>query len=203
MRPFVARSGSTIVARAVAVIDEHYQRQWGERLGHIIMFEAMPQAREATRMVMDAAGAWLREQGASAARAGFGLFDFPFVIDDYESLPPNLCRHNPDYYHRFLKEAGFESEKGWVDYKIEVQPELVSRWRAMLESARQRGYDIVPLKGVPEARRLAEFTDTWRETFKSHWGFTALTEDEMSLLFDAFKPAGLFETSVLAGTELR
>jgi hypothetical protein len=28
---------------------------------------------------MDAACAWLKEQGAVAARAGFGLFAFPFV----------------------------------------------------------------------------------------------------------------------------
>jgi GNAT superfamily N-acetyltransferase len=198
MRPFLARSERKILARAVAVIDEHYIRHWRERLGHVVMFEARPEAREATRRLMDAACAWLREQGMVAARAGFGLFDFPFVIDDYRSLPPNLARHNPDYYHRFLKEAGFESEKGWVDYKIEVTPELVSRWRDLLDQARQRGYEIVPLKNVSESRRLSDFTDTWRDTFKAHWGFTALTQDEMSLLFDAFKPAGLFDTSVIA-----
>ena len=198
MRPFLARSGSTILARAVAVIDQHYQHHWREHLGHVIMFEAMPEGREAARMVLDSACAWLGEQGAVAARAGFGLFDFPFVIDDYQSLPPNLARHNPDYYHRFLKDAGFESEKGWVDYKIEVRPELVAQWRNMLESARRQGYEIVPLKDVPAGRRVADFTETWRDTFKAHWGFTALSEDEMSFLFDAFEPAGLFDTSVLA-----
>jgi GNAT superfamily N-acetyltransferase len=198
LRPFLAYDGSTIVARAVAVMDEQYKRHWREALGHLVLFEAMPDAREATQLLMDAACEWLREQGAEAARAGFGLLDFPFVLDDYESLPPELARQNPDYYHRVLKDAGFESEKGWVDYKIEVRPELIHRWNAALESARRRGYEIVPLKDLPDARRVIDFTDTWKDTFKTHWGFTPLSQDEISFLFEGFKPAGVFDTSVIA-----
>ena len=198
IRPFLARTGGKILARAVAVIDEHYHNHWNEHLGHIVMFEAMPDSRAVTKLVMDTACQWLRERGAEAARAGFGLLDFPFVIDDYESLPPELARQNPDYYHRLLKDAGFESEKGWVDYKIEVKPELVQKWNHALESARRRGYEIVPLKDLPDARRVTDFTDTWKDTFKTHWGFTPLSQDEISFLFEAFKPAGVFDTSVIA-----
>jgi GNAT superfamily N-acetyltransferase len=198
IRPFLAYEGSNIVARAVAVMDEHYNRHWQEPLGHLIMFEAMPNGRAATKLLMDTACEWLRERGAEAARAGFGLLDFPFVLDDYESLPPELARQNPDYYHRLLKYAGFESEKGWVDYKIEVQPELIEQWTHALETARRGGYEIVPLKDIPDARRVADFTDTWKDTFKTHWGFTPLSKDEISLLFEAFKPAGVFDTSVIA-----
>jgi GNAT superfamily N-acetyltransferase len=198
MRPFLARAGGKILARAVAVKDEHYHVHWHEHLGHIVMFEALPDSRAATKLLMDTASEWLKERGAEAARAGFGLLDFPFVLDDYESLPPELARQNPDYYHRLLKDAGFESEKGWVDYKIEVKPELVQRWKNALESARRRGYEIVPLKDIPNARRLTDFTATWKDTFKTHWGFTPLSQDEISLLFEGFKPAGVFDTSVIA-----
>jgi GNAT superfamily N-acetyltransferase len=162
------------------------------------MFEAMAEAREATQLLMDAACEWLRERGAEAARAGFGLLEFPFVLDDYESLPPDIARQNPDYYHRLLKDAGFESEKGWVDYKIEVRPEMIGQWNQALEFARRAGYEIVPLKDVSDKRRVSEFTDTWKDTFKSHWGFSPLSQDEISLLLEAFKPAGAFDTSVIA-----
>jgi hypothetical protein len=198
LRPLLAYEGSNIVARAVAVMDEHYNRHWQEHLGHIIMFEAMPNARKATQLLIDTACEWLRERGADAARAGFGLLEFPFVLDDYESLPPELARQNPDYYHRLLKDAGFESEKGWVDYKIEVKPDLVQKWTHALESAVRRGYEIVPLKDLPDARRVTDFTDTWKDTFKTHWGFAPLSQDEISFLFEGFKPAGVFDTSVIA-----
>src|SRR5215510_11758213 len=145
LRPFLARTAGRIVARVVAVVDERYNRHWQERLGHLIMFEALPETRAATKLLMDAACTWLADQGLEAARAGFGLLEFPFVLDDYDSLPPNFVHQNPMYYHRLLKDAGFESEKGWVDYKIAVQPELVTRWESALEAARRAGYEIVPL----------------------------------------------------------
>src|SRR5262249_7153134 len=81
LRPFVARDGGRIVARALAVVDGHYQRHWQERLGHLTMFEALPDTAEATRLLVDAACEWLQTEGAVDARAGFGLLDFPFVID--------------------------------------------------------------------------------------------------------------------------
>jgi GNAT superfamily N-acetyltransferase len=198
IRPFVARTGSKILARVVAIIDEHYNRHWRERLGHLVMFEALPDSRAATKLLMNNACEWLKQRGAEAARAGFGLFDFPFVIDDYESLPPELARQNPEYYHCLLKDAGFESEKGWVDYKIAVRPELIEQWNHGLETAGRNGYEVVPLKDISNVCRIGDFTATWKETFKSHWGFTPMSEDEISLLLEAFKPAGVFDTSVIA-----
>ena len=198
MRPFLVRDGTTILARALAVVDHRYNRHWNERLGHINMFEALPESREATKLLMDEACEWLQQQGAEAARAGFGVLEFPFVIDDYESLPPSILRQNPPYYHSLLKDAGFESEKGWVDYKIRVQPDLVARWESALEAARRAGYDIVPLRDVPEARRVPEFKELWNDAFKTHWGQSPFSEAEVTLLFTAFAPIGMLDTSVLA-----
>src|SRR6202041_2899387 len=71
IRPFTARVDGNIVARAVAIIDSHYQRHWNESLGHIVMFEAMPGTRDAVNLMMDAASEWMRSNGATAARAGY------------------------------------------------------------------------------------------------------------------------------------
>ena len=162
------------------------------------MFEARPGTREATRLLLDRACEWLEERGAEAARAGFGMLEFPFVIDDYDSLPPSILRHNPPHYHALLKDAGFESEHGMVDYKIQVRAELVARWESALEAVRRAGYEIVPLAEVPEARRASEFTELWNDGFKAHWGYTPFSEAEIALLLSAFAPTGVLDTSVMA-----
>jgi hypothetical protein len=72
LRPFLARAGSRVLARAVAMVDDRYNQHWQERLGHIIMFEALPDTREATKLLLDAACEWLKAQGMEAARAGWG-----------------------------------------------------------------------------------------------------------------------------------
>ena len=198
LRPLVARRGGEIVARAVAVVDEHYIRHWNERLGHIIMFEALPGTRDAVKALMDAACEWLRGRGMEAARAGSGLLEFPFVIDEYEALPPSVARQNPGYYHNLLKDAGFETEKGWVDYKIEVTPELIERYRSAVEAAARGGFSLVPVNDADPGKRVRQFTEIWNDAFKAHWGATPFSEDEVAALFEFFALTGGLDTSLIA-----
>jgi len=203
VRPFVAREDGRIVARALAVIDLPYQRHWRESLGHLNMFEARPGAQAATRPLMEAACAWLAGQGATAVRAGFGSLESPFAIEAYDLLPPSWLRQNPPYYHALLEEAGFEVERCFVDYKIAVRPELVARWERDLEAGRRAGFEIVPLKDVPEDRRSREFVAVWNDAFQSHWGQVPFRETEVAALIQVFASVGMDEVSVLAylGTE--
>src|SRR5215831_18268202 len=72
VRPLCARERGEIVARAVAVVDAPYNRHWRARLGHVVMFEALPDTRDATRRLLDEACDWLAGRGAEAIRLGFG-----------------------------------------------------------------------------------------------------------------------------------
>lgn len=198
LRPFLARQGDQMVARAVAVVDERYNRHWQERLGHIIMFEALPEPGAATSRLLDAACDWLAAQGMTAVRAGFGLLDFPFALDEYAALPPPFLQQNPAYYHRLLKDARFESEMGFVDYRIAVRPELLTRWADALAAAQRAGYELIPLQELPEKRRVPEFTAAFNDAFKHHWGMAPSTIAEFDHLFAALTPAGMLATSLMA-----
>jgi hypothetical protein len=199
VRPLVAREDGRIVAKAAAVVDGRYIAKWGEPLGHVIAFDALPGTRTATRALMDEACSWLRSEGMEAARTGFGPgFDMAYAIDDYESLPPSIVRQNPAYYHSLLKEARFETERGWVDYKIAVTPERVARWEHMLDSARRSGFEVVSLSEVPEADRLEQFTATWEEAFDEHWGMSPSSVGEFAEVFETAGPMGMWDASVMA-----
>ncbi len=198
VRPFLALRDGRPVARILAVIDQQYIRHWNEPLGHLNLFEALPDTREAVRMMLDAACEWLRGAGMRAARAGYGLFEFPFVIDEYETLPPSISRQNPAYYHCLLKDADFETERGWVDYRIEVTPELIARWQRALEAATRAGFRIVPVAKVPKADRALAFTSTWNEAFGAHWGATPFATEEVAQLFDFMAMVGALDTSFIA-----
>jgi len=199
IRPFWARENGKTLARVTAVIDERYQKHWNDpKLGHTLMFEALPGTREAVKRLIDEACDWLASQGAEAARAGFGMLEFPFVIDAYDRLPPPFVKQNPSYYHCLLKDAGYESEKGWVDYKIRVRPDLVERWESALEAARRAGYTIVPLARIEGPKRNRLFTDLWNECFAKHWGIYPYSVQEVELLFAIMEPTGLLDTTLFA-----
>ena len=196
--PLVAREGGEIVARAVAAIDGPYQRYWNESLGHVLFFDALPGARAAVRAIMDAACEWLAGEGAVAARVGMGLFDMPLVVDAYDALPPTILRENPPHYHALLKDAGFETERGFVDYRIAVVPELVARWQRMLEAGRRAGFRFVPLAEVPWRERAELVADILNDTFRAHFGYVPTTAAEQTLVAVMFEPTGFLDTSFLA-----
>jgi hypothetical protein len=196
--PLVAKDGGAIVARVLAVVDHHHIDHWDEPLGHLAMFEARPDTTETVRALVNEACGWLRSQGMDAVRAGFGGGDFPFVIESDDTLPPVLMRQNPVYYHSLLKEAGFESERAWTDYKAPVSADLLRRWEGFLADARARGFEIVPLRDVDESRRVDDFNDTWNEAFEHHWGVVPTLRDEQADRLAMLGPMGAFDTSVIA-----
>src|SRR4030095_5841219 len=95
----------------------------------------------------------LAAQGADAARSGLGPLDMPFVIDEYTALPPSILRFNPSYYHVLLKDAGFETERGFVDYRIALRTALVSRWERAVTAAERAGFRLVPLREITAGQR--------------------------------------------------
>src|SRR5439155_13674623 len=145
------------------------------------MCEAQTDARGAERRLLAEACAWLAERGMEAARIGFGLLETPFTTDDYDALPPSTLRQNPREYHALIKGAGFETERGFVDYAMPVSPALALRWQSSLESARRAGFELVPLRDVPHAQRARRLCELWNATFASHWGWSPLSPELTSL----------------------
>jgi hypothetical protein len=201
LAPFVAREGGEVVARACAAIDQPYLRHWKDDVGHILLFEALPEAREGAGKVLDAACEWLAGRGMQAARNGFGIFDMPYNTDAYDVLPPSMLRQNPPAYHALIKQAGFETEQGFVDYALEVTPALVERWQSALEAARRNGFEIVPLRDWPPEARANELSEIWNETFASHFGWCPLGPEVTALFLPGGSPA--LDTTVFALAEGR
>lgn len=195
--PFLVRDGGRILARVLAVMDARYNHHWSECLGHLCWFEALRDTREAVKLLINEACKWLKRQGANAARVGSGMLEQPFVIDDYDSLPPPGLRHNPAYYHTLLKDAGFELERGYVDYKILVCSELVRRWENMLKTTRREEYQFTPVRDISKDRRVRECTATFNAAFKTHWGWSPYTEAEMATLLRAAEEVDGLDTSLL------
>ncbi|MGH9918132.1 MAG: GNAT family N-acetyltransferase [Nitrososphaerales archaeon] len=197
--PLVARADGVIVATVAAVVDQRYIDHWSEPLGHLVMFEALPDTAAAVRELMNEACGWLKGKGMEAARTGMGPgMDMPYLLDSYESLPPFVSRQNPPYYHFLLKEARFEAEKGWVDYKIEVTPERVRLWEHMLSATEEAGYQVATLTELGEPRPIAQIASLWGEAFAHHWGMSPQSEDEWADQLAMVGAIGGYDVSIMA-----
>lgn len=171
IQPFWVEDEGRVLATVAAVRDEAYNRHWREETGHLLFFDALPDVDEAAVSLLGEASGWLRARGCDAARLSIlpGL-QLPLTIDAYESVPTIFHTYNPPYYHSYVKNAGFETEKGVVEYQVRFTPELAARYREMAARAEGAGVSLRPCDFGRLEEESATYTEIFNETFSAHWG---------------------------------
>lgn len=197
--PFAAYVAGRMAARVSAVINFRYNEHWGERLGHLIHFEALAHHDEATRMLLDAACAWLGERAMKAARSGFAPFlDYPYAIDNYGELPSFLLRGNPGYYHCYLKNAEFETEKAQVDYTAALTPQTVECYESFVRNATAAGFVLKSWREFGYFAAVDCWTDVTNAAFDRHWGWHPVSRTEVRAIMASLSDTPIADLSMLA-----
>ncbi|HEX7177820.1 MAG TPA: hypothetical protein VF240_21350 [Pyrinomonadaceae bacterium] len=175
VQAFWVEEGERVLAVVTAIRDEVYTRHWNEQTGHLLFFEALPRCDEAVESLFRAAGDWLRERGCRAARLSFlAGWQMPLTIDAYDDVPTIFHTYNPAYYHSYIKNAGFRTEYGVVQYQIQFTPELAGRYREMIERVTNSGVSLRSWDFDRPEEENQTFTDIANETFRAHWGFNPM-----------------------------
>jgi len=180
VQPFWVEDGDRLLATVTAVIDKTFNTHWREQIGHLLSFEALPGQEEAVRSLIDAACDWLREHGCAAARMSFLYgWQLPLTIDAYEAVPTVFHTYNPAYYHSYIKNSGFVTECGQVEYQARFTPELAGGYQQMVERASSSGVKLRSWDFDNLEEESVTFLDLYNETFASHWGASQFTPPEM------------------------
>lgn len=188
IQPFAVGSDSRWLATIAAVHDEDYDRHWNERMGHLLFFEALPDQNEAVEALVSRACEWLRERGCKTARLSLlpGM-QLPLTIDAYDTVPTAFHTYNPPYYHSYVKNCAFVTERGVVQYQVQFTPELAERYRQMVKRATDSGVVVRSWDFEHLEEETAAFAPLFNETFNSHWGFMNLPEAVLRGLTVEFK----------------
>jgi len=204
LAPMWAVRGGRAVARVSAVVNHRYNQQWNEKVGQLIHFEAMPDEAAAVTSLLTEAGDWLKQKGMTAARSGFAAFlDYPYTIDNYQQLPSFLLRGNPDYYHRYFKNAGFETEKGFTDFTAELTPEMQQRYASMVMAAERGGFVVQSWREFGFLAAVDAWTDVTNDAFARHWGWNPVTREEVRPMLSALAQTPVADLSTLASADGR
>jgi hypothetical protein len=199
IEPFMARGDGRIVARVSAVVNHRYNGHWKEKLGQLIHFEALPDEDDAVAMLLEAASEWLREHAMDAARSGFAAFlDYPYTIDNYDAFPSFLLRANPNYYHRYLKDAGFETERGQIDYTAPLTPGILTRYRGMLDAARHGSIQLRSWREFGYLAAVDAWTGVTNVAFRGHWGWNPITHAEVRPMLTSLWETPVSDLSMIA-----
>ena len=181
VQAFCVEDGNRILATLAAATDEAYDRRWNERMGHLLFFEALPNQDGAVGLLIASACKWLQVKGCQAARLSMlpGM-QLPLTIDAYDAVPTIFHTYNPPYYHSYIKNGGFRTEYGVVQYQVQFTPELAERYRQMVEQVTTAGVSLRSWDFDRLGEETETFTDLFNETFEKHWGTMPLPKAVMS-----------------------
>jgi ribosomal protein S18 acetylase RimI-like enzyme len=170
-----AEEDGRMLASVTAVRHETYIRHKNEQMGHLLFFEALPGRQEAVDRLMEAACDWLRSIGCQAARLSLlPGWQLPPTIDAYEAVPTVFHTYNPPYYHGYVKNAGFRTEQGCVEYQLLFSPELAESYQEMVRRASDSGIQLRAWDFDRLQEETELFTRLFNDAFRSHWGFMPL-----------------------------
>jgi GNAT superfamily N-acetyltransferase len=188
IQPFWIEEGGRILATVTAVIDDLFNQHWKEPMGHLVSFEALSGQAQPARVLLQTACQWLQEQRCKAARLSFHFaWQLPLTIDAYESVPTFFHSYNPPYYHSYIKDAGFVTENGLVQYQVQFTGELAKRYQEMIEFAARTGVELRSWNFDKLDEEVKVFTENHNETFAEHWGAAQFTLSEMQNAFRGLK----------------
>ena len=184
-RSFVVRRGGAAVGRLTAF---HNRLLAGEhrRFGLVGLF-VCENDTAAARALIDAASAWLGEQGLDAIRgpmAGDIWHRWRFMTRGFSTAPFPGEPRNPDYYPELYNACGFAavrtfSTKTVVD--LEGQLALLS---VAADLNARRGYRYRSIEAAAWELELRHVYELCRHSFASHWSVSESTFEEFADIYN-------------------
>ncbi len=193
---FTAQRDGRVVGRISAQYDDNYNAQHENRTGMFgfLEFEDAPDILPA---LLDAAAAWLREQGRDRM---IGPMDFTMndecglLVDGYERMPFIKMPWHPPYYEQRCVEAGLEKAVDLFMYEL-----VISDRSKILPVVFKLAEQVEPRHGI-KIRRMSRrslrkdmdrFAEVYNEAWSANWGFVPFGKrdldvyaQEMQLVFD-------------------
>jgi hypothetical protein len=200
---WLARRGGSAVGRISAQIDRLAPDADGLKLGYFGMLAAEDNA-ETMAALFDTAEAWLTQRGMAVARGPFDLSinqTSGLLVEGFDTPPSLMMGHDQPWLGPGIERLGYAKAKDLVAYRMNTKGGLLERLRKLAE----RNSEGVVIRSIDMRRYRQEialiasiFNDAWAD----NWGFTALTEAEITAMGDEMKPIldpGLVKIAELHG----
>ncbi|MGH7947872.1 MAG: hypothetical protein ACREQF_01410 [Candidatus Binataceae bacterium] len=199
IEPICARRDGHMVARVCAVINRRHNEHWNEALGLLTHFEALEGEDAAVAAMLADAIESLRDRRMRAVRSGFAAFlDYPYSIDNYGQLPPFLLRANPARYHCHFKDTGFVTERGQADFTAELSPDLVARYRSIVDGAQVRDHTARTWREFGFLAAIDAWTNVTNAAFARHWGWYPIKRTEVRPMLMSLWDTPVADLSMIA-----
>lgn len=191
------------VGRISAQIDRLAPEADGLKLGYFGMLASEDNA-ETMAALFDTAETWLTQRGMGVARGPFDLSinqTSGLLVEGFDTPPSLLMGHDQPWLGPGIERLGYAKAKDLVAYRMNVKGGLMERLRKLAE----RNSEGVVVRSIDMRRyreEIALIASIFNDAWVDNWGFTPLTDAEITAMGNEMKPIldpGLVKIAELRG----
>jgi hypothetical protein len=191
------------VGRISAQIDRLAPEADGLKLGYFGMLASEDNA-ETMAALFDTAETWLTQRGMGVVRGPFDLSinqTSGLLVEGFDTPPSLLMGHDQPWLGPGIERLGYAKAKDLVTYRMNVKGGLMERLRKLAE----RNSEGVVVRSIDMRRyreEIALIASIFNDAWVDNWGFTPLTDAEITAMGNEMKPIldpGLVKIAELRG----
>ena len=171
-----------VIGRIAAFIDHLAVDFWNEKIGLFGYYECIPD-QGASRMLLDAAANWLRDQGMESMRGPWSFVpeEWGLVVEGFTPPPVIMAPYNPPYYDQQLTEFGLTKVKDLLCYYISGKEgyQIPDRILTLTDRIAERyGVSVRPVDMKRYDEEVAVFLELSNSSIIDNWGYSPVTDAE-------------------------
>ena len=182
---FLAMDGDRIVGRIAAIIDHNHNEHHKELRGMFGFFESTDDQNVANAL-FDTAKEWFAAKNIFLMRGPANPsqnYEWGMLTEGFDSPPTFLMTYNKPYYDKLVKGYGFEKAQDLLSYEAPVEmldsldPKLLF---VATEATKRFNIDVRPISKKNFANDVGIFLKIYNSALLAQWGFTPMSESELS-----------------------
>jgi GNAT superfamily N-acetyltransferase len=190
---FLAYRDGRVVGRITAQVDDNFRAFQDKNWGMFGFFECENDP-EAAKALVDAAEAWVREQGCEHM---VGPMDFTtndecgVLIEGFERTPLILCPWTHRYYPELLEGTGLVKAMDLLMWELHISDRAnvhPAIWELAENVHAEHGIVVRPFRKRDLENEVTRFMEVYNEAWERNWGFVPLTEKEVRHYARQLKP---------------
>ncbi len=189
---FLAYREGEIVGRIAAIINHKSNERWNQKQARFGFVDFIDD-NDVVDSLFGAAESWSRARGMGKIHGPLGFTDLDhegMLIEGFDRMSTMATIYNYPYYQKQIERLGYVKDKDWLEFLIQIPPEVPDRFSRMADVIKKRfGLTVKHLQKKQEIYPYArEMFILINKAYKDLYGYVELTDKQIDYYVEMYIP---------------
>lgn len=189
---FLAYRDGEIVGRIAVIINYKSNERWNQKHARFGFVDFIDD-EDVVDSLFGAAESWARSRGMEKIHGPLGFTDLDhegMLIEGFDRMGTMATIYNYPYYQKHMERMGYVKDKDWVEFLIQIPPEVPERFSRMGEIVKKRfGMTVKHLQRKQDVYPYArEMFILINNAYKDLYGYVELSDKQIDYYVDMYIP---------------